>query len=354
MARSKHRKRQQKSHLKALNAVFAEDFDSSQLKGDDRALQALKAHTEMEQLSDHGEEPQLEKTTNPTAQEQTQPSRPQTVRRPLLSYGWQHHVTNLAFCLVFMTLGFLISEIRLIIQTDGWLGSSSATQQSVAGMQEVGHRLRTEGRGRQYNFVVATERLNVRRGPGVDYEVVGQLNQGTALKGLPINSKWVRLDYGRFVFRPALKPANPPPSPRAQTYWIVDPKVPVRSAGDEDSAVVETMSYGQKIQGHIQLDWIKRRDGGYVNRQQVSSTKPFLLSNGPSLAMVKAERAAIRVAPGADERMIGLYFKDKIVRVQAIVNGWARIGEQQFIQAGDLVAVKGKPSLSVSEETRQR
>ncbi|MFW7379143.1 MAG: hypothetical protein ACOH5I_10080 [Oligoflexus sp.] len=322
---ARHSKKAKKKMQKPTDKFFNASFNATDLAQDDPALQALKAHRELELKSDHGSLSRIKTTSSTTML----PIQKTPIQIKDLNYHWQHHATNLIFCLVFVGLGFMLSEIRQIISHDEKISQALLFDKLLGGQQPA-----------SLDFQVASVQVNVRRGPGLDFAVIEQLKQGAKLKGVLVDDHWVQIDDERFIYRKALKKlSDAPPVVKQEKYWTQLPKTEVFQSNSENSPKISSFSYGQQVLGHAQGDWFVLDDGGYVKRRELSQASPLLMQDGEAMvARVKVAKAPIRTSPGRDGKTVGVFFEGKIVKVMAIENGWAKLAEEQYLPAKYLEA----------------
>lgn len=344
MASARQLKKSRRKNNKQPDRIFHAGFDASQLPPNDRALQALKAHTEFELSSDHQGQTIYDASASPAS---ISAKLGVTQKTPLvfkgMNYHWQHHVTNLLFCIVFIGLGFMLSEIRQIIKADTIAELVQKKTKQLAGASD----------SNALTFTVTASEVNVRQGPGVRYDIVDKLKQGTVVNGHIVDDKWVQLAINRFVYRPALKLSTQVPAPKKlESFWTVLPHTEVFREAAEKSGRLRQLGYGEEVQGQVQGDWlVLESNQGYLKLSELSRERPFHLDGEATLARIRTAKAPIRMGPDRSHKLVGVFFEGKIVKVLDLQKGWAKIGEEQFLPAFYLQSMPAK-SFSASQQQR--
>lgn len=256
---------------------FASSFDEGRLPKNDPALQALKAHQELELNSDPFGQRLTRQGRKPPVSH-LGPTQKTPVKIEGLAYQWQHHLTNFTFCLVFLGLGFMLSEIRQILQAQ-----KVSSHQAWHGME--GPPPVSSSSNMAY-YAVESPTLNVRQGPGVRFPIVEKLNRGAKIQASVVDERWLKIGDERYIYRPSVRAAS-------------------------------------------------------------SHAEPFL-------ARVRVEKAPIRGGPGQGQALLGVYFRGKFVHVEAFEQGWARIGDGQYVSASNLERVVSDRLSGATSNTRHQ
>jgi uncharacterized protein YgiM (DUF1202 family) len=126
--------------------------------------------------------------------------------------------------------------------------------------------------GREYYVNVPA--VNVRKGPGAQFDVAGLLNKNTTVQVVEIQGNWAHLDNDTWVYAPYLsvgKPATPvpsdPPVPptEARDYYVNVPAVNVRKGPGTQFNVVGVIKQNKKVRVvEIQGNWAHLDDDAWV------------------------------------------------------------------------------------------
>jgi hypothetical protein len=153
----------------------------------------------------------------------------------------------------------------------------------------------TEVKHAPYKVVVKS--ALVRNAPNVEAKIVGSLNLGTIIIGLTagLDEQWIKVSEDQYVSRSLVeRVSNPsgiesdlavasdtfsaPKLDTSKTLWIVDPKLAVYDKADVLSPILKQLPYATKLKGHTVQGgkWFKLDSGGFVEREKLGETKPFL------------------------------------------------------------------------------
>jgi SH3-like domain-containing protein len=189
--------------------------------------------------------------------------------------------------------------------------------------------------------------VELRKGPGSSFEIVDSLPPGYALEGvLTTDRQWLRVKPGAFVSVDAVQ-FHDPTAAGYQDYWVGSNIANIREFPLITARVLRKAEPGTELK--LQLfnnEWAQVAGGGFVFRKLVTQEAPRILQL-PAVMRVTVEKAEIRGGPGAQYPVLGLYFRNHKVEVQAMQSGWLRVGPEQYMRSQEL-ELSVKPS---SEKT---
>ena len=186
------------------------------------------------------------------------------------------------------------------------------------------------------------EGAKVRRGPGIKYEKLMTLPAGKVFKGTPQNG-WVRMDYGHYINKKLLLDLDTEPDTPPMNRWVAAASAVVRKIPNPKGSIKSQIPRGEALKV-TQVDqwWFRLKGGGYIHRKTLSRV-PVLPTTFPAKMLVTS-KANIRSGPGTSYPIIGLFFQNKVLKIQAIEGKWAKLSNDQFVSTAQLVLKHTKVS----------
>ena len=179
----------------------------------------------------------------------------------------------------------------------------------------------------------------LRRGPHKRFEVVGKLDYGVRVKGELHGKNWVRLDYGRFISRSNLIDLADSGTGEYITRWSAAGRLQALDLPAAHGRVVKTIQRGEKLLfKKVNNEWGRLRGGGFIRMPGLHKS-PVYPKTFPAKMMV-LKRANIHGGPGAQHSVIGAFFKNRVIEINQLKNGWARVGDRQYVAARHLILVR--------------
>ena len=205
--------------------------------------------------------------------------------------------------------------------------------------------------GKANQLTVQTEAVNIRTGPGLDYEVMGQVKKGETLELLKEDQKWynVRLSNKKTGWvaswllneQEATKtteestPAAEPTTPGEFLYARLN-ETKIRTEPTLEGEIIATLQYGDKIayQG-AQGDWyqVKTASGdiGYVANWIVSFTS---LNESKQRQVNSIAEATILLDPGHGGEDVGAQSNDGTIREKVVTLATANYVAEELRKLG--------------------
>lgn len=206
----------------------------------------------------------------------------------------------------------------------------------------------------------------IRRGPGLQYKIVGVLPVGQWVEGkLSSDHQWLRIAEDQFLASRFLLLTEHNPKPILLDRWVKARKVNVRALPTLDAQVIRQFQEGDALKVlSIHPEWGLLSTGGYIYlsllgtqapRSPVPTAPPAPASmrqdsvrqtatpapsqaqvHFPTWMRVVPPEARIHSGPGAQYQAIGVFFKEHKVEVIELKDGWFRVGANQFVRRQDL------------------
>ncbi len=211
--------------------------------------------------------------------------------------------------------------------------------------------------------IVNVDKLNIRAGPGTEFQVVGQLARGLVVLVQRIEGEWAELDLRSlegYVLRAHIAFNDPASVASGATgLGIIDAeRVNVRSGPGTSFETIAVGSKGDLVEIiAYEADWHSVRTkplSGFVMRHfvvPVIAGTPEI--EGPYRAFINEALVNLRSGPGEQFAVIGRLPKATEVMVQRLTDGWAEISTiplAGFVRA-DLVKIVTQDQASASRST---
>ena len=314
------------------------ELDLSKLADDDRALQALKAHTESELIA-------LEKQQNRVleADERNEAEPPKTRAALQVKTVTAQRLLGPSSRTRIVAVGLMLVSFFFGIVTADWFYNANGRRLLAALDIEflgplgpwISQPVANQTQNPKEALVVVAEMLNVRRGPGVEFEIVDVLKKSESIKAQAYDEDWYQIDYGRFVHRQGVvAQALELAKSSFQRLYVWEPVALVREKAEKSAKPMARLTYGSSVLAKVENDhWYALEGGGFVRRFQLGKDKPLDDPQQPFMAKVIGRRVVIVDQPSAPFQRKGVVFRDRKVRVVSIERGWAEIGDGLYIKA---------------------
>lgn len=196
--------------------------------------------------------------------------------------------------------------------------------------------MQNEAQANTNNLVkIAVDGLNVRSGPGLEYEVIGKVNKGETLQIIEEKNKWYKISFSNnkvgwvagwyteqyIDSTPVVKTAE------ANVTYLN-----VRTGPSTSFAVIEQIHPETKYPIiEIEGDWVKiqlnSNKVGWVAKWlvNISESSPSTETLKSDFVTIQADNLNVRSGPSTDFQIIGKLNKGAQVEVIAIEEGWYKI-----------------------------
>lgn len=291
-------------------------------------------------------------------------------------------LSGIVLCGIYLTAGYLGAGLVDKLSSQDLLtkASQSLKEKLLVALQDTSESSKVDVLPAQLSSDLATAEVKhapykiavklalVRNAPSAEAKIVGSLNRGTTIIGLPagLDEQWIKVSEDQYVSRSLVEHmSNPsriesdlavasdtssePKLDTSETFWTVDSKLSVYDKADVSSPLLKQLPYATKLKGQTLQGgkWFRLDSGGFVEREMLGETQPFYTKPGRAvLAEVAVQKAPLMNAPRASASMTGIFFKAKQVTVHRIIDGWAEISKGQYIKASQLVHIQPKQSFS--------
>ena len=180
-------------------------------------------------------------------------------------------------------------------------------------------------------YVTANSGLNVRSGAGTNYAIVGGLSKGTKVTVYEMSNGWARIGSGQWVSAQYLTDSTQ----SAQTkimYVSANSGLNVRTGAGTGYRIIKALPKGTKVTVYEESNgWARIGDGQWVSAQYLSSNN----SSSTTKTMYVTANSGLNVRSGAgtNYKIVGGLTNGSKVIVYEEKNGWARIGDGQWVSA---------------------
>ena len=188
-------------------------------------------------------------------------------------------------------------------------------------------------------YVIVNSRLNVRLGPGTNYEIIGSLPRETKVTVYEEQSNWARIGINRWVCSDYLsdtKPGGTTPVPEPTEYksWtgIVTAKsgLNIRKGPSTTYSIVGGYVYNTKITIIGDVGGWYETNKGFVCADYVSKTSEGSSSSSTSKYVLGQYKTVVnsvlnvRSGPGTLYRIVKTYQNGTVFDTYDIADNWAR------------------------------
>jgi len=209
---------------------------------------------------------------------------------------------------------------------------------------------------------VAVDVLNVRSGPGLEYEIIDKLLLG---EQYPINKEsgaWINIQINNqdgWVANWLVERINTPAQVKNQTAEATGTNVNVRSGPSTSFSVIQQIQPGTKYPVVDQEgDWVKIQltgdKFGWVANWllAISEDSPTESTLNKDYVRINVDKLNVRSGPSTDYSIIGSLQRDELVKVIAVEQGWYKINFNEEIGyiAGEFVseaAIENQPTVVI-------
>ena len=195
-------------------------------------------------------------------------------------------------------------------------------------------------------YFVNVSALNVRKGPGTQYDIVGLLIQNTTVQVVEIQGNWAHLDTDAWVYAPYLtagEPATPVPTPSTDTkdYYVNVPAVNVRKGPGTQYAIVgifqkNTAVKVVKIEGY----WANLDNTTWIYAPYLTAGTPSTSTSSATTTPTEADvyyvnvpAVNIRQGPGTQYNIVNILKKNTAVKAIEIQGYWAHLDNNTWVYA---------------------
>jgi uncharacterized protein YgiM (DUF1202 family)/GH25 family lysozyme M1 (1,4-beta-N-acetylmuramidase) len=200
-------------------------------------------------------------------------------------------------------------------------------------------------------YFVNVGALNVRKGPGTQFDIVGLLNENTMVRVIEIQGNWAHLDTDAWVYAPylsAVAPAPPvspvPPVPPVQgrEYYVNVPAVNVRKGPGAQFNVVGVIKQNTQVcVVEIQGNWAHLDNDTWVYVPYLSVGKPATpVPSDPPVLPTEAREYSVNVpavnvrkGPGTQFNVVGVIKQNTKVCAVEIQGNWAHLDNDTWVYA---------------------
>ncbi|MGI8946470.1 MAG: SH3 domain-containing protein [Ornithinimicrobium sp.] len=216
----------------------------------------------------------------------------------------------------------------------------------VSGLASIGTLRTAPGTTTRY---VDVGLANVRRGPGMGYDVVGTLTRGTRVTGTSTRG-WLRMGDGRYIGTSILTGTAPGGSGSSSsggsshagptvTRWVTATGGNVRSGPSLSHHVTGTLRRGAKVTGTLTSNgWVQMPGGRFISGYILTGTAPGRDNGGGSrsrgsevVRYVTATAGNVRSGPSTSHRVVGTLAHGTRIRGVPRSDGWLALGDGRFI-----------------------
>ncbi|HHY81768.1 MAG TPA: SH3 domain-containing protein [Clostridiales bacterium] len=220
-----------------------------------------------------------------------------------------------------------------------------------------------------YGTVKVNTSLNVRKGPGTSYQVIGSLTNNTKVEILEKSGEWYKVKKGsltgyvsaKYIVLDPPKQPDPPSDPGQPGTPPVDPALPpdkdkigivtasslnIRSGPGTNNHKVGMVIKGQKVTVHEKVgDWYKITYNGiqgYVHSSYIKLQESNETPAAGKTGTVTASSLNVRSGPGTGYSKVGSLSKGTTVTILSSSNGWYKIQKGSLVGyvSGDYLDVK--------------
>ena len=193
--------------------------------------------------------------------------------------------------------------------------------------------------------------LNVRKGPGTQYDMIGILSKNTTVSVVGIQGNWAQLDNDTWVYAPYLSavvstppvdpipPVDPMPSDppvEASEYYVNVVAVNVRKGPGTQYDKVGVLNKNTNVSVvKIQAEWAHLDNDTWIYAPYltlVGTAQPVPAEQGTEY-YVNVPAVNVRKGPGTQYDMVGISNKNTKVRVVEIQGNWAHLNNETWIYA---------------------
>ena len=179
-------------------------------------------------------------------------------------------------------------------------------------------------------YVTANSGLNVRSGAGTNYAIVGGLSKGTKVTVYEMSNGWARIGSGQWVSAQYLTDSTQPAQTKTM-YVSANSGLNVRTGKGTNYRIIKALPKGTKVTVYEESNgWSRIGSGQWVSSQ-------YLTSSNQSSTTTKTVNAKsglnVRAGKGTNYKIIKALPYGTKVTVYETSNGWARIGNGQWVSA---------------------
>ena len=180
-------------------------------------------------------------------------------------------------------------------------------------------------------YVTANSGLNIRSGAGTNYSIVGGLSKGTKVTVYEMSNGWARIGSGQWVSAQYLTDSTQ--SAQTKTMYVsANSGLNVRTGKGTNYRIIKALPKGTKVTVYEESNgWARIGDGQWVSAQYLSSNN----SSSTTKTMYVTANSGLNVRSGAgtNYKIVGGLTNGSKVTVYEEKNGWARIGDGQWVSA---------------------
>ena len=196
------------------------------------------------------------------------------------------------------------------------------------------------------NAIVTASRLNIRSGPGTNYQSTGFLDNGYVVKVMDTRNGWARIDTGWVdldYLKPAVQNNNGTASPTygGHASYVTADSLNIRQGPGTSYMIVGSVEYGYPLTILEEKNGYGRIGmGSWVDLDYVSATKPSTVpgfnsnnvDNKDNLVTsakvrVTADSLNIRQGPGTGYNRVGKLTNGTVVDVNEIRGNWGLMSQ---------------------------
>lgn len=179
-------------------------------------------------------------------------------------------------------------------------------------------------------YVTANSGLNIRSGAGTGYRIVGGLPKGAQVTVKQMSNGWARIGDGQWVCAQYLSKGSTPTTTKTR-YVKVNTSLNIRIGAGTGYRVIGSLRNGNRVTVYEENNgWSRIGDSQWVSSQYLTDapqtqTKTMYVRVNTSLN--------VRSGAGTNHSIVGSLKNGQAVTVYEESNGWARIGNGQWVSA---------------------
>ena len=181
-------------------------------------------------------------------------------------------------------------------------------------------------------YVTANSGLNVRSGAGTNYAIVGGLSKGTKVTVYEMSNGWARIGSGQWVSAQYLTDSTQPAQTKTM-YVSANSGLNVRTGKGTNYRIIKALPKGTKVTVYEESNgWARIGDGQWVSAQYLSSNGSSSSSTKVMYVKANGG-LNVRSGAGTGYKIVGGLANGSKVTVYEESNGWSRIGSGQWVSS---------------------
>ena len=181
-------------------------------------------------------------------------------------------------------------------------------------------------------YVTANSGLNVRSGAGTSYAIVGGLSKGTKVTVYEMSNGWARIGSGQWVSAQYLTDSTQSAQTKTM-YVSANSGLNVRTGAGTGYRIIKALPKGTKVTVYEESNgWARIGDGQWVSAQYLSSNGSSSSSTKVMYVKANGG-LNVRSGAGTGYKIVGGLANGSKVTVYEESNGWSRIGSGQWVSS---------------------